>query len=61
MNGPAPDSPTDRPRGRHRNFTEQVFGHIAARISDGQLPLGHRLPTSSNWRGSAQDVFLIER
>jgi len=37
--------PTDRPPGRRRNLTEQVFGHIASRISEGELPLGHRLPT----------------
>lgn len=38
-------SPTERSPGRRRNLAEQVFSHIAARISDGDLPLGQRLPT----------------
>src|SRR6478752_1083733 len=45
MNGSAPEPPTKPLPGRRRNLTEQVFGHIEAQISDGELPLGHRLPT----------------
>lgn len=38
-------APTERSTGRRRNLAEQVFGHIATQISDGDLELGQRLPT----------------